>query len=394
MSWRRYRLCIPLLLLALGGTGCDGPSPEPREEGRLQVARALGGDDLSGYARAVEPRTFRFPQDHGAHPDYRNEWWYVTGNLEDEAGRRFGFQITFFRFALAPRPPSSPSNWATNQGWMAHLAVTDGAGDEHRAFERFSRGAAGLAGAQLDPFRVWLDDWRLEAVSGNDLPWRLRAGSDSVALDLRLDALKPVVLQGEGGLSRKSDRPGNASYYYSLTRLGTEGTLTLDGKTYPVSGLSWMDREWSTSALGEDQVGWDWFSLQLADGHDVMVYRMRLKDGGVDPVSHGLWVDPRGGYRPIPREGYRVEVLDTWTAPSGAVYPVAWRVHLLREDRTLEVRAVRPDQEMDLTVRYWEGAVDVFENGRPAGRGFVELTGYDRTVSKGTGVDPAGTGRP
>ncbi|MFP4244931.1 MAG: lipocalin-like domain-containing protein, partial [Ectothiorhodospira sp.] len=163
MSWRGYRLCIPLLLLALGGTGCDGPSPEPREEGRLQVARALGGDDLSGYARAVEPRTFRFPQDHGAHPDYRNEWWYVTGNLEDEAGRRFGFQITFFRFALAPRPPFSPSNWATNQGWMAHLAVTDGAGDEHRAFERYSRGAAGLAGAQLDPFRVWLDDWRLEA---------------------------------------------------------------------------------------------------------------------------------------------------------------------------------------------------------------------------------------
>ncbi|MFW2133225.1 lipocalin-like domain-containing protein [Ectothiorhodospira haloalkaliphila] len=375
MMIRRWSVVGVTLLTVLWLMGCGEGQPD-REDDTLAVSQALGGDDMEGYARAVEPREFRFPQDHVAHPEYRNEWWYVTGNLDDAEGRRFGFQITFFRFALSPTPPESESTWATNQGWMAHLAVTDVNGDRHRALERFSRGAAGLAGAELDPFRVWLDDWELGAEAGNDFPWRLVAAEGDLALDLRLEPLKDKVFQGDRGLSQKSPEPGNASYYFSMTRLDTEGTLSLGGREYSVSGLSWMDREWSTSVLGESQVGWDWFSLQLDDGHDVMVYELRLEDGGVDPLSKGLWVEPDSQHQVIPHDAFELQVLRTWTSPAGSTYPVAWRLRLLEQERDLEIRAVREDQEMDLTVRYWEGAVDVFEAGEPAGRGFVEMTAY------------------
>ncbi|SEL35409.1 lipocalin-like domain-containing protein [Ectothiorhodospira marina] len=370
--WSGGGLALSAVLL-LAGCGEQGPK---EGEDALAVSQALGGDDMEGYARALAPRDFQFPEDHAAHPAYRNEWWYVTGNLDDPEGRRFGFQMTFFRFALSPTPPESESTWATNQGWMAHLAVTDVAGDRHQALERFSRGGAGLAGAELDPFRVWLDDWELKAESGNDFPWRLLAAEGDLALDLRLTPLKDKVFQGDRGLSQKSPEPGNASYYFSMTRLKTKGTLRLGEQDYPVTGLSWMDREWSTSVLGENQVGWDWFSLQLDDGHDVMVYELRLEDGGVDPLSKGLWVEPDSRHQVIPQDAFELEVKQTWISPQGGTYPVAWHLRLPEQDRDLEIRAVREDQEMDLTVRYWEGAVDVFEAGQPAGRGFVEMTAY------------------
>ena len=346
--------------------------------GSVDVAQALGGDPDPRYARALEVREFVFPEDYGPHPEFLNEWWYVTGNLDGPEGQRFGFQITFFRFALSPEEAPEESNWATHQGWMAHLGLTDVNADRHYAHERFSRGAAGLAGAHIDPFRVWLDDWQLISLADNDFPWALQAATDEMALQLRFLPLKDKVFQGEQGLSRKSEMPGNASYYFSMTRLATEGSVRIGEQTWAVSGLSWMDREWSTSVLGEGQIGWDWFSLQLADGQDVMVYELRREDGTVDPISKGLWVEAGrdAQHTVLSFDEYEITVLETWQSPSGALYPVAWRIVFPERGRELEVRAVRPNQEMNLSVRYWEGAVDVFEQGQAAGRGFVELTGY------------------
>jgi predicted secreted hydrolase len=360
------------LLLAGFLTAC-APDAPPES---VDVSAALGGDDVTGYLRADRPREFRFPDDHGPHPGFRNEWWYVVGNLDTETGRRFGFQVTFFRVALTPDAPRSDSAWATDHVWMAHLAVTDVRAGRHRAFERFARGAVGLAGAQLDPFRVWLEDWRLESESGNDFPWRLEASEEDVAVDLTFVPRKPTVLQGEGGLSQKGAGEGNASYYYSVTRLDAQGQVRVGGRDHAVSGVAWLDREWSTSALTEEQAGWDWFALQLGDEREIMYYRMRRQDGSADPHSKGLIVEPDGSYQLIRREDVKLEVLRTWRSATGRDYPVSWRLHVAPLARTFEVRAVHDAQEMDMTVRYWEGAVDVIEDGEAAGRGYVELTGY------------------
>jgi predicted secreted hydrolase len=361
---------VVLLLALLVGCAVDQPSES------VDVSAALGGDDVAGYLRADRPRAFRFPEDHGPHPGFRNEWWYVVGNLDSDAGRRFGFQITIFRVALTPDAPVSPSAWATDHAWMAHFAVTDVRSGEHHAFERFARGAAGLAGADLDPFRVWLEDWRLVALEGNDFPWRLQAFDGDTGVDLILDPRKPPVLQGDGGLSQKGAGEGNASYYYSMTRLDARGSLRIGDEVHEVSGSAWLDREWSTSALADDQAGWDWFALQLDDDREIMYYRMRHEDGSADPYSKGLIVAPDGGSELIRREDVDLEVLRTWRSGSGRTYPVAWRLRVRPLAREFEIRAVHDAQEMAMTVRYWEGAVDVLQDGEPVGRGYVELTGY------------------
>ena len=332
-----------------------------------------------GFARAIEPRSFDFPRDHGPHPDFRTEWWYLTGNLESPDGRRFGYQFTLFRSAMAAGSPARESAWATDQVYMAHLAVTDVEAESFYAFERFARGAAGLAGAETEPFRVWLDSWRLEG--GDDPPpFRLRAENDEVALDLELAAAKPLVLQGDAGLSRKGREPGNASYYYAFTRLETSGRLRVGPTELEVGGSSWLDREWSTSVLEEGQRGWDWFALQLDDGVDLMVYQMRREDGSSDPASSGSLVDTEGGKTPLASREFELVVLDWWTSPeSGARYPSRWRVSVPAEELVLTVEPVLSDQELDLSVLYWEGAVYVegIRAGVPvSGRGYVELTGY------------------
>ncbi len=223
------------------------------------IADVLGESNPAGFARALAPKKFRFPNDHGPHPEYKHEWWYFTGNLDTEEGQHFGFQLTFFRIGLAPKSPQRTSAWATNQVYMAHFTVSDVANKRFYNFERFSRGAAGLAGASSAPFRVWLEDWSVEGLGAlrHSVPtMRLHAVEDDIAIDLDVSSLKPVVLQGERGLSRKSAESGNASYYYSSTKLDTQGVITIEGKPFEVSGFSWMDREWSTSALAKDQVGW------------------------------------------------------------------------------------------------------------------------------------------
>jgi len=365
---------IWLLSTGLLLAGC-GDGRAPADGGGL--AEALGGPADVGFARATGIRPFEFPHDHGPHPEYRNEWWYATGNVDDGAGRRYGFQLTLFRIGLKPGRAQRPSNWATHQVWMAHLALTDVAGGEFHAAERFARGGdIGLAGASREPVSVWLEDWRLQRDS--DGVWHLDGATGQFALALELVPRKPPVLQGDRGLSRKSEAPGNASYYYSLARLQTEGTIAVDGQSRSVRGHAWLDREWSTSALGPDQVGWDWFALQLDDGRELMFYRLRRRDGGIDPLSAGSLVAADGAKRPLARDDVAIEVLDRWTSPRGTRYPARWRVEAAGLDGPLEVVPVLADQELDASVRYWEGAVDVLRDGEPIGRGYVELAGYAR----------------
>jgi predicted secreted hydrolase len=356
------------------------PEPLLAPKASLSVAGALRAANDQGYTRALEPRDFRFPADHGPHPEFRTEWWYYTGNLETAEGRRFGFQLTFFRSALAPEMPARESAWATRQAWLAHFTLTDVQSGKFRSFERWSRGALGLAGAQGEPFRVSLKDWKAEAVRGQAPPMHLAASEDGVGIDLVLQQGKPPVLQGERGLSRKSAEPGNASYYYSLTRMPASGTVRLGNESFTVTGLAWMDREWSTSSLGKDQVGWDWFSLQLSDGWDVMLYRLRKKDGTPDRASSGTLIGLFGETRPLSLADFAIEDVGEWRSPrSSARYPEHWRLKIPSEDLDLKVRPLLADQELDVSFRYWEGAVGIegTHRGRPVqGRGYVELTGY------------------
>ncbi len=340
--------------------------------------------DIQGYARAFEPYDWQFPADYGPHPDFQTEWWYYTGNLADAAGRRFGFQFTIFRRAITPEPVVSPSEWRTNQIYLAHFTVTDVVAGRFYQQQRFSRAAAGLAGATVEPvYRVWLEDWAVTALNPAAIVTHLMAQGDDVAVDFTLEQAKPPALQGENGLSPKSAAPGNASYYYSLSRLLTEGTITIDGEAYAVSGTTWMDHEFSTSALGDDAQGWDWFGLHLDDDRELMLGRIRLVGGGFDPVFGGLLVLPDGDTRKISADDFTLTVTDHWTSPhTGAVYPAGWQISVdTGEESPLDL-ALTPlvaDQELHEGIAYWEGAVRI--SGDVTGYGYAELTGYSGSMN-------------
>jgi len=342
------------------------------------VMQALGVSP-QGFASATVPRPFRFPEDHGSHPEFRSEWWYFTGNVTAGGGRRFAFQLTFFRFALSPEAPVRASAWASNQVYMAHFAVTDVAEERFHAAERFSRRALDLAGARAAPFRVWLGSWQASA-GGALFPLRLRASDGGYSIDLRLDQRKPVILNGDAGLSRKSAQAGYASFYYSIPRISVSGRLATPDGAWQVGGAAWFDREWSSSALAPDQIGWDWFALQLSDGRDLMVYRLRLTDGGTDPHSAGTLVEPNGEARSLAADDFLLDELDHWRSPrDGARYPSRWRVRVPSAAIDVEVTPETPDQELNLAFRYWEGAARVTGTSASAevtGHGHVELTGY------------------
>ncbi len=345
----------------------------------LNLGAVLGTGTSSGYARADHPRQFRFPRDFGPHPAFKTEWWYFTGNLASALGRRFGYELTLFRFSLTPHPVRSPSRWSTNQVYVAHFAVTDPADRRFRFFQQSARAAIGLAGSQAAPFRVWVYNWSVRAPAGADWPWRLHARAKGVALNLELSPLVAPVLQGDQGLSRKGPGPGNASYYYSIPRLKTRGTLSLEKRSFSVKGLTWMDREWSTSALAPDEAGWDWFGLQLSDGADLMFYRLRLINGSTSPMSQGSIVSRHGHVTRLTAADVRIRILAHWRSPRGGTYPAQWRLSVIPEHLNLVVTPILSDQELDVGIRYWEGAVNVRGrcNGRPVrGEGYVELTGY------------------
>ncbi len=375
--------CAVLSLMAASPLASEQPSDSPREEGASpRLVELLSDGGVTGYPKAESVREFSFPADHGPHPDYRNEWWYVTGNL-DGPDRRFGFELTLFRFALAPAGAVSDehpeSAWKTRQVFIGHFAITDVASTEFHVAQRYARGALGLAGASTVPLRIWLEDWSLSRARAARAPWRLQAEAGHMALDLSLTPLKAPVLNGEAGLSRKSDEPGNASYYYSITRLETAGTLRVRDRDYAVRGLSWLDREWGSSALSSDQVGWDWFALQLADGSELMYYNLRRLDGTPDTHSAGTWVGQQGASEALHYEDVTIDVLAHWDSPRGGRYPAEWRLRVPMRGLDLHITPVLAAQELDATLRYWEGAVDVTGTraGRAIdGRGYVELTGY------------------
>jgi predicted secreted hydrolase len=374
-------LLFALLLVAAAVSGQDD-GDRPAERSRL--SELLGGGDFTGFEKAIEPREFVFPRDHGPHPEFRNEWWYLTGNLDDEHGRRFGFELTFFRFALTPDVPEPDSNWRSKQIYAAHFAITDADRKRFYVAQKFSRAALGLAGAAADPFRVWIDDWRVAATvdtgeqhSGEQ--WQLSAADDDFGLNISLSAVKPAVLHGDDGLSQKSAEPGNASYYYSMTRWNSSGRLRIGSDVFNVSGLSWLDREWSSSALSPQQKGWDWFALQLSDGSELMFYNIRRTDGGQDEHSAGTWISASGESTSIRPDEIDIAVTDNWRSPEGGSYPAGWTVVLREFDLKLNIVPVMNDQELITTVRYWEGAVDVSGDRDGTfvdGRGYVELTGY------------------
>lgn len=376
---RGWWLALAGVLAAAAWVGgrSGGPDRAP-VRATLSVTEALGAPDTAGYARADRPRGFAFPDDHGPHPAFRTEWWYYTGNLRTAAGRHFGFQLTFFRHALAPGAPPPGSAWRATQVHLAHFALTDTEGRRFVSASRTARAALGLAGAQARPFRVWLDDWTAASEAPDALPMRLVAREGDAAIDLVVWSAKLPVLQGDAGLSAKGAEPGNASYYYSLTRMPARGTVAVGGERVAVEGLAWMDREWSTSGLGAELEGWDWFALQLDDGRELMLYRLRRKDGAADPHSAGSLVDASGAVRRLAAADARVEATGQWRSPrSGVRYPSGWRLET--GGLALELTPRLLDQELDVGTRYWEGAVTVrgVDGGRPvSGAGYVELVGY------------------
>jgi predicted secreted hydrolase len=432
-----------LLATAAWRLGRARPAEVTLPAARLSIAAALRAPDTRGFARALAPRPFLFPADHGSHPDYRTEWWYYTGNLAARDGRRFGFQLTFFRTALAPPAPAPAggraSAWATRQVWFAHFAVTDAAGHRFLAYERWERQALGLAGAEATPFRVWVGPWSAASAgagpagagtgtgsaAAGTLPMRLSAGAAEAAIDLVLTPALPPVPQGDRGLSAKSAEPGNASYYYSLPRLAAAGTLRLGAERLAVTGQAWMDREWSTSSLAAGEVGWDWFALQLDDGWELMLYRLRRRPPAAaagaatplrgpatgesraghrtgfqpavadeaDPASLATLIAPDGRTTRLPLSAVRFAATGAWTSPaSHARYPSGWHLTLPGAGPNafdLTVQPLLAAQEILLSFRYWEGAVTASGThaGRPVqARGYVELTGYGDAAAAVTGA--------
>ena len=352
---------------------------------RRNIVDILSGESEPGFARAVEPMKFAFPRDHGPHSDYKTEWWYYTGNLKTEDGREFGYQLTFFRSALMAEMPVRKSRLGTNHIYMAHFALTDVNAETHTSFERYSRGAGGLAGARGEPtYEVWLEDW--SAIQDGESGFRLRAVDDQIeqriAIDLRLRETRPPLLHGEGGLSRKGPERGNANHYYSLVGLDTKGTLISDGEKYDVSGKSWMDHEFGTSALSKGAVGWDWFGLQLNDGAALMFGRLRTSGGGDIGIFEGTLSYADGQQISIRPGDFNVVAAGNWRSPETETsYPSGWQVEFPSLDIELRINPLIPNQELYGGFTYWEGAVSVegTVKGAPStGRGYVELTGYER----------------
>jgi predicted secreted hydrolase len=346
------------------------------------VTGSLENSAVGAFAAALEPRAFEFPRDHGPHPAFRQEWWYFTGNLAAPSGERFGFELTFFRVALVPPADRrvEASAWRAREIYVAHFAVTDVARKRFRFQQKLARAALGLAGAQSAPLHVWLDGWSLqESATGNSRQWKLHAAQPGYAIDLALELQSAPVLNGAAGLSRKSEQPADATYYYSVPRVAVTGRLMRDGKPLELHGLAWLDREWGSGGLGPRQAGWDWFGLQMEDGSALMFYALRGKDGARDVHSAGTFIAADGSTRALSNTEVSIAVGDSWRNRSGERYPAAWRIRVPALALDLSVHPALADQELRTTPPYWEGAVDVSgERGGEIlrGRGYVELVGY------------------
>lgn len=352
------------------------------------------GDDPStpSFQPAAAGYRYEFPKDHGSHPGFRTEWWYYTGHLQAKDGRPFGFELTFFRRAVPPdEVKTQPSKWSVSQLYLAHFAVTDIAGQRFHFWEKLSRAGLGKAGAEESHLHVWIDDWRAEMSADATGSHNLFARGGALALALTLQPTKPLVIHGRDGISRKGAGAGQASHYYSLTRLATTGSLSINGERFDVTGTSWMDHEFGSADLGEDLAGWDWFGIQLDDQTELMLYRLRRQDGTADPVSGGTVIDREGRGHYLSLADLTLEPLSYWTSPtSQARYPQRWRLTVPSRQLSLELVPRMSGQELvtkrSTQVTYWEGAIDATgtSQGQPVrGEGYMELTGYaERIPSK------------
>ena len=342
--------------------GCGGA-----ESGRPLTMNALyENPNVEGYLKADKVTDIEFPRDHGEHREFQTEWWYVVGIVEDAANREFGFQFTLFRQALKPYT-ASEHTWRDGQIYMAHFAVADVENQEHVAFERFSRGHERLAGVNTEPFAAFMEEWALKSAGKVFSPLTLQTNSEGYALDFELEATKQPVLHGDDGLSWKS--PTNASYYYSIPRLATSGTLTTPEGSFEVAGSAWLDREWSTGILDKNYGGWNWLALHLDDGRDVVLFNLVPVNDTTPLMPVGMLVDAAGKRTRLAPEDWEMTPTRHWKN-----WPVAWNLNIF--DQSLVVDAAFDDQLMSTSVRYWEGVVFVHENDSRVGEGYLELTGY------------------
>lgn len=340
-------------------TACDKAPAPPESFAGL-------GSEAADFAQVVPGKVFSFPEDHGPHPGFRIEWWYVTANLKDEQGRVFGVQWTLFRNALKAGPVQA--GWRDATIWLGHAAVTSAT--RHYAAERYARGGVGQAGAQAAPFTAWLDDWRFATRPGSAsalADMQLKAAGPQFAYDLHLTSSRPLVLQGDNGYSRKSDQ-GQASYYYSQPFFTATGSVRIDGTTYQVSGPAWLDREWSSQPLAASQTGWDWFSLHLDRGEQLMLFRVRQKDGA--GYLTGTWIDQQGHTQTLHNADIQLTPLAT-TEVDGHIVPTRWSLKIPGKQLDITPQAVNPKAWMNLSIPYWEGPVQ-FDGGV----GYLEMTGY------------------
>lgn len=365
-----FAVTVSGVLLAAGLLGCN-PAPE---QDRINISKILSSTTGTAcYEKADAPLAIDFPRDSGPHNTFRTEWWYYTGNLETSRGRQFGYQLTFFRQALSCEPVKGASKWRTRQLYFAHFAVTDIREKAFFSDFRMNRQSLGIAGAKSVPYTVWIDDWQAGQADNHLV---LTAKGKKAAIKLFLNREKPVILQGNQGLSRKGREPFNASYYYSLPRLEANGTIEIGPDIYRVTGKSWFDHEWSTSALGADVAGWDWFSVHLNDGRDLMVCRIRKADGTPSKYGFGSISFSDGTYVILSAGGFSIKTKKYWKSPAtGRQYPSGWEIFLPGYSLVLTAVPMVQNQEHTHMFAYWEGAVH-FSGKGITGLGYAELTGY------------------
>jgi predicted secreted hydrolase len=367
--WRQLRHIVLLLSSLLG------------------VVPGLAADTPEEFRLATEGYRYAFPRDHGAHEEYRTEWWYYTGQLTAKNGRPFGYELTFFRRGM-PREQTKtlPSQWAVTHLYLAHFAVSDLRQGRFHYAEKMSRAGLGKAGAASDRLNVWIDRWGAESPLAAPSTQTLHAADGDLGIQLTVSPEKPLVVHGTGGISRKGSVA--ASHYYSFTRLATTGTLSVGGERFDVTGNSWMDHEFGSAELGKDLVGWDWFCLQLDDQRELMLYHLRRTDGSADPASSGTLIDRDGRGHHLTVSEFTLEPISYWTSQtSHARYPQRWRLSIPAQQLSFELVPLMADQELSTTrstqVTYWEGAIEATGSiqGRAArAQGYMELTGYAERI--------------
>jgi len=374
---------------------------------KFDIAENLRSDSTGGFSRAYRQRDFSFPSDYLAHPEFKHEWWSFVGNLSTRTGRKFGYQLSVFRIGMLADPTlrpttntlpktkdiniNSPSRWRANHYYMAHFSLTDVVGEHHYQSQRYQRNALGLSGAidksigrpDTKGIKLWVEDWVVESIQNDIFPLRLTAQDDSVRINVTLGKGKGVVLNGDRGLYPKGLKPGNASYYYSMPQMPTSGSIVIDGEEFTISGVTWLDREWSTTSLESKTVGWDWFCVHLSDNRDFMLYMLRDENGNFTNFSGGSFIEANNEVSRLLASDITIDIKDEWVSPITHVrYPASWLVQIPIKNLEFNIVPYLADQEMDLAVNYWEGAVRV--SGRNIngsgqlldGQGYAELTGY------------------